>query len=189
MYEIRIHGRGGQGSVLASKILAKALVTEGKSAKAIPAFGFERRGAPVTAFVRFDDKKLRLVTNIYNPNCIICLDPTLRQSVDVFAGIRDDCVWIQTTKKDIGDINIPERVNQVALCNAVGIALDLFGRIITNTIMLGAFVRATGIVSIESLTTALGSVAFRDAALDQNIEAVKRAYDQTKVYHMAENKE
>ncbi len=189
MYEIRIHGRGGQGSVLASKILAKALVTEGKSAKAIPAFGFERRGAPVTASVRFDDHKLRLVTNIYNPNCIICLDPTLPQSVDIFAGIQDDCIWIQTTKKDIKDMKIPEKVTQVALCNAVGIAMELFGRIITNTIMLGAFVSATGIVSLDSLSQAIGSVAFRDAALDQNVEAVKRAYEQTKVYHLAENKE
>ncbi len=84
MYEIRIHGRGGQGAVLASKILAKALVEEGKFVKAIPSFGFERRGAPVAAFLRCDEAHIRQVTNIYHPDCILCLDPTLPRSVDIF---------------------------------------------------------------------------------------------------------
>ena len=107
MYEIRIHGRGGQGAVMAAKILAKALVEEGKVAKAIPAFGFERRGAPVAAFLRFDDKPIRQVTNIYHPDCVICLDPTLARAVDIFEGMNPDGTWIQTTKKSVKQIEIP----------------------------------------------------------------------------------
>ena len=95
MYEIRFHGRGGQGAVLASKILAKALAEEGKFVKAIPSFGFERRGAPVEAYLRFDDKLIRQATNIYTPDCVICLDPTLPRSVNIFEQLKDGGVWVQ----------------------------------------------------------------------------------------------
>ena len=75
MYEVRFHGRGGQGAVLASKILAKALADEGKYVKAIPSFAFERRGAPVAAYLRFDEELIRQNTNVYTPDCIVCMDP------------------------------------------------------------------------------------------------------------------
>jgi pyruvate ferredoxin oxidoreductase gamma subunit/phenylglyoxylate dehydrogenase gamma subunit len=99
MFEMRFHGRGGQGAVMASKILAKALVEEGHFVKAIPSFGFERRGAPVAAFLRFGNSEIRQVTNIYHPNCIVCLDPTLHKSVNIFDGITDQAIFIQATKK------------------------------------------------------------------------------------------
>ncbi|MBW2340530.1 MAG: 2-oxoacid:acceptor oxidoreductase family protein [Deltaproteobacteria bacterium] len=164
MHEIRIHGRGGQGAVLASRILAKALVEEGKSVKAIPSFGFERRGAPVAAFLRFDDKVIRQATNIYHPNCIICLDPTLPRSVDIFSGMNPKGVWIQATKKTLDQLAFPQTVSKVGLCDAFGIALD------------------TGMVSVGSLCKGMESVAFRDAALDKNIQAVHRGYEETKVF-------
>ncbi|HUT71420.1 MAG TPA: 2-oxoacid:acceptor oxidoreductase family protein [Desulfatiglandales bacterium] len=182
MYEIRFHGRGGQGAVLASKILAKALVEEGKSVKAIPSFGFERRGAPVAAFLRFDDTVIRQTTNIYHPNCIVCLDPTLPRSVDIFSGMNPKGIWVQATKKSFNQLTFPQTVSKVGLCDAFRIALEIFGQAITNSIMLGAFAKTTGMVSLESLCKGMESVAFRDAALDKNIQAVHRGYEETKVF-------
>lgn len=182
MYEIRFHGRGGQGAVMASKILAKALAEEGKFPKAIPAFGFERRGAPVEAYLRYDDKPIRKVTNIYNPNCIVCLDPTLPQSVDIFRGVSDNGIWVQTTKKSIDRLKYPELIKKIGLCDAVSLATELLGRPITNTIMLGVFAKTTGCVSVDSIYKAMESVAFRDALLDKNVLAVQRGYEETTTY-------
>ncbi|MBW2064609.1 MAG: 2-oxoacid:acceptor oxidoreductase family protein [Deltaproteobacteria bacterium] len=182
MYEIRFHGRGGQGAVLAAKILAKALVEEGKHVKAIPSFGFERRGAPVEAYLRFNDREIRQTTNIYEPDCIVCLDPTLPRSVDIFRSMKDKGTWVQTTKKTLEELEVPGSVSMVGLCDAFGIALQIFGRPITNSIMLGALSRTSGIVSLDSLYKGMESVAFRDADLGKNREALKRGYDETRVY-------
>ena len=182
MYEIRFHGRGGQGAVLASKILAKALVEEGKCVKAIPSFGFERRGAPVEAYLRFDNHVIRQLTNIYHPDCVICLDPTLPRAMDIFSNMKENGIWVQATKKSFCQIKIPATIAGIGLCDAFGIALDLFGRTITNSIMLGAFSRTTGIVSLDSLIRGMESVAFRDAAVDKNIVAIQRGYKETRVF-------
>ncbi|MBW2285270.1 MAG: 2-oxoacid:acceptor oxidoreductase family protein [Deltaproteobacteria bacterium] len=188
MYEIRFHGRGGQGAVLASKMLAKALVEEGKYVKAVPAFGFERRGAPVEAYLRFDDHEIRQFTNIYNPDCVICLDPTLRGSVNIFNNMKDDGVWIQATSKPFEDLEVPANVSRAGICDAFGIALRIFGRTITNTIMLGAFARTTGLVTLDSLNNGMATVAFRDAALEKNIEALQRGYEETQILDRKEGK-
>lgn len=164
---------------MASKILAKALSEEGHFVKAIPSFGFERRGAPVEAFLRFGSKEIRQVTNIYNPDCIVCLDPTLSKSVDIFQGVNHNAVLIQATKKDISQLPIPGTVSKVGVVDAFGLAMDIIGRPITNTIMLGVFAKTTGYVSVESINKAMESVAFRDAALDKNIEAVTQGYEKT----------
>jgi pyruvate ferredoxin oxidoreductase gamma subunit/phenylglyoxylate dehydrogenase gamma subunit len=184
MYEIRFHGRGGQGAVLAAKILAKALVEEGKFVKAIPSFGFERRGAPVSAFLRFDNKEIRQSTNIYNPDCIVCIDPTLPRAVDIFSGMNRNGIWVQATKKTIDDLKVPETLSKVGLCDAFGIALQVFGRVITNSIMLGALAKTTGMVSMDTLCKAMESIAFHDAALDKNIQAIQRGFEETKVYEI-----
>ncbi len=186
MYEIRFHGRGGQGAVLASKILAKALADEGKFVKATPAFGFERRGAPVAAFLRFDDKEIRQFTNIYSPNCVICLDPTLPRTVDIFSGVPGDGVWVQCTKKSFEALSIPKVIKKVGICDGFRIALDVIGRPITNSVMLGAFAKTTGLVSLDSLFKAMKSVAFRDAALEKNMEAAARAFDETRSLDLSE---
>ena len=180
MYEIRFHGRGGQGAVLAAKILAKALVEEGKFVKAIPAFGFERRGAPVEAFLRYDDRAFRELTNIYHPDCIVCLDPTLQRTVDIFAGMKSNGVWVQARKKSIDQLEVPETVSKVGLCDGFGLALEILGRPITNSIMLGAFAKTTGIVSLDSLNKSMETTAFRDALLEKNIEAAQQGYEKTK---------
>ena len=182
MFEIRFHGRGGQGAVLAAKILAKALVEEGKFVKAIPAFGFERRGAPVEAYLRFDDETFRQITNIYNPDCIVCLDPTLSQTVNIFTGINDNATWVQATKKSLDQLVVPEKVTRVGLCDGFGLALEVLGRPITNSIMLGVLAKTTGIVSLESLNKGMATTAFRDALLEKNVEAAKRGYEETKIF-------
>ena len=184
MYEIRFHGRGGQGAVMAGKVLAKALGLEGKVVKAIPSFGFERRGAPVESYLRFDEKPIRKITNIYHPDAIVCLDPTLPRAVDIFNGMNENGVWVQATKKSIGELKFPETVKKIGLCDAFGLAMEVLGRPITNTIMLGVFAKTTEIVTLDSLNTAMESVAFRDALLDKNIEAVQRGYQETTVHEI-----
>ena len=168
--------------MLASKILAKALVEEGKFVKAIPSFGFERRGAPVESYLRFDNKTIRQNTNIYHPHCVICLDPTLSKSVNIFQDMREGGVWVQATKKSIDQLIRPETLTRTGLCDAFGIALRIFGRPITNSIMLGAFARTTGLVGLKSLQKAMEFAEFRDAALDKNVLAVEQGYENTKVF-------
>jgi phenylglyoxylate dehydrogenase gamma subunit len=181
MYEIRFHGRGGQGAVLASKILAKAFVEEGKFVKAIPSFGFERRGAPVEAYLRYDERTIRQATNIYYPDCIVCLDPTLPRSVDIFHNMKAGGVWVQATKKGFDQLKFPEAVSKIGVCDAFGIAMRIFGRTITNSIMLGAFARTTGLVTLDSVCKGMESAEFRDAALGKNIEAAHQGYEETRV--------
>jgi len=184
MYEIRMHGRGGQGAVMGAEILAKALLTENKYAVTIPAFGFERRGAPVVAYLKFDDETIRQHTNVRYPNFVVCIDPTLPNSVNIFDGIQANGTAVLCTKKGIKDFNFGPSVKRVGLCDGVSIAMDAIGRSITNTIMLGALVKVTGIVTLESINYAMEETAFRDAALEKNIIAVKRGYDQTEVYEL-----
>ena len=185
MYEIRLHGRGGQGAVMAANLLARALAGQGRHVVAIPSFGFERRGAPVAAFLRFDDAPIRRMTNIYEPDCIVCIDPTVARAVNIFDGIRENATLVQATKKALGELALPERISCAGLCDAVGIALEIFGRPITNTIMLGAFARATGLVALESLQAALKEEgALRDAALEQNLAGLARGYEATAVHRI-----
>jgi pyruvate ferredoxin oxidoreductase gamma subunit/phenylglyoxylate dehydrogenase gamma subunit len=181
MYEVRLHGRGGQGTVLAATILATALVAEEKFAIAIPSFGFERRGAPVAAYLRMDAREIRRMTNIYCPDCVICIDPTVAQSVDIFEGIRPGATLVQASSRAMDELKRPPAVLTVGLCDAVSIALALFGRAITNTIMLGAFARTTGLVSLGALERALADSDFRDAGLEQNVRALQRGFDETVV--------
>jgi phenylglyoxylate dehydrogenase gamma subunit len=183
VYEIRLHGRGGQGTVMAANLLAHALVEEGQHVVAIPSFGFERRGAPVAAFLRFDAAPIRRMTNIYEPDCIVCIDPTVARAVNIFDGIRAGASLVQASRKPLGELALHERVTRVGLCDAVGIALEIFRRPITNTIMLGAFARTTGLVQLESLQAALrGEGGLRDAALEQNLAALARGYAATAVH-------
>jgi len=183
-YEICLHGRGGQGAVMAASILAQALVDEGKFVVAVPSFGFERRGAPVAAFVRFDTRPLRAMTNIYLPDCVICIDPTVSRAVNIFAGMPPGGALVQATKTTLQELALPPALARVGLCDAVGIALDTFHRPITNTVMLAAFARTTGIVSLEALQHALRSAEFRDAGRQQNTEAMARGFAETIVHEL-----
>jgi len=184
MYEIRIHGRGGQGAVLAAKILTNALAAEGKFVKAVPAFGFERRGAPVASYVRCDDRVIRRATNIYTPDCILCLDPTVPHVVNIFEGVKTHGTLVHSTKQPLGGLHLPNSISKAGLCDAFGIALRIFDRPITNTIILGAFAKTTGMVSLGALFHGMESAEFRDAALEKNIEAAREGYQTCRVYHL-----
>ena len=181
-HEVRIHGRGGQGAVLACGILAHALIDDGKYAVAIPSFGFERRGAPVAAFLRFDDEPIRAMTNVYHPDCVICIDPTVSRAVDIFAGMKPGGSVVLATTAKLQELQFPDAVSRVGLCDAVGIALSIYGKPVTNAIMLGAFARTTGLLTLGALKEALQQTDFRDAGLTQNLNAVERGYNETAVH-------
>ena len=184
MHEVRIHGRGGQGAVLACSILAQALIDAGTHAVAIPSFGFERRGAPVAAFLRFSERPIRAMTNVYHPDCVICLDPTVARVVDIFAGMKPDGTVVLTAKSALSELSIPDHVARVGLCDAVGIALTIYQRPVTNVIMLGAFARTTGTLTLTALQEALHQMEFRDAGLTDNLRAVERGYNETRVHEL-----
>ena len=186
LHEVRIHGRGGQGAVLACGILAHALIDDGKCAVAIPSFGFERRGAPVAAFLRFDDEPIRAMTNVYHPDCVICIDPTVSRAVDIFAGMKPGGSAVLATTAKLQELQFPDAVSRVGLCDAVGIALTIYRRPVTNAIMLGAFAKTTGLLTLASLTEALRQMEFRDAGLTENLFAVARGYAETQVHELKE---
>ncbi|MGI5937480.1 MULTISPECIES: pyruvate ferredoxin oxidoreductase subunit gamma [Methanoculleus] len=176
MRELRIHGRGGQGSVTAAELIAFAAFEGGMYAQAFPAFGVERRGAPVQAFVRFSDKKIRLRSQIYEPDYIIVQDPTLIGDVDVFMGMKSGGVAIINTEKTDFDSRVPEGV-KVYTIDATTIALEELGVPITNTTLMGAFAAATGEIKFESLEHALHN-RFSGSMADKNVRAAERAYRQ-----------
>jgi pyruvate ferredoxin oxidoreductase gamma subunit/phenylglyoxylate dehydrogenase gamma subunit len=183
-HEVRIHGRGGQGAVLACSILAQALIDDGKHAVAIPSFGFERRGAPVAAFLRFDSEPIRAMTNVYHPDCVVCIDPTVPRTVDIFAGMKPGGTVVLATKAKLAELSFPDAVCHVGLCDAVGIALSIYRKPVTNAVMLGAFARTTGLLTLASLQEALQQMDFRDAGLTENLAAAERGYNGTEVHEL-----
>lgn len=151
MKEIRIHGRGGQGAVTTSEIIVYAAVKDGKFGACFPYFGFEKKGGPVSAFVRIDDKKIREKNQVYNPDCIMVIDPSLLNSVDVFVGAKEESILIINTKS-IEDIVIPKNITKVAYVDANTASMEIFGRLLPNTIVLGAFIKATEWVSFDNVS-------------------------------------
>ena len=181
MRELRIHGRGGQGSVTAAELIATAAFTAGVYSQSFPAFGVERRGAPVQAFVRFSDEKIRLRSQIYEPDYIIVQDSTLIHDVNVFSGMSDGGIAIINTEKD-GAYDLPKGVKLIAI-DATKIALEEIGLPITNTTLMGAFAAASGEITLEALEGAIRD-RFDKKLADTNIAAAKRAYAMIKEGHV-----
>jgi pyruvate ferredoxin oxidoreductase gamma subunit len=181
LVEIRWHGRGGQGAVTSTELLARAAINEGKYAQAFPSFGPERRGAPVMAFDRIDPAKpIRVRADIAEPDVVVVLDPTLLAIVNVASGLKDDGVLIINTSKSIEDFEAEFGTKrQMASVDATRIARELLGVPIVNTTMLGALLRATEVVKMESLIKPLEQRFERLA--ERNINAMKRAYEETVV--------
>jgi pyruvate ferredoxin oxidoreductase gamma subunit len=181
LIEIRWHGRGGQGAVTSAELLAKAAIDEGKFAQAFPAFGPERRGAPVVAFDRIDSEKpIRVRAEIREPDVVIVLDPTLLSVVKVTAGLKPGGILIINTSKDFTAIEKDFGGNwKLALVDANTIARELLGVVIVNTTMLGALLKADPVVKMEYLIEPLKERFERLA--DKNISVVKRAFAETKV--------
>jgi len=177
MKELRIHGRGGQGSVTAAELIATAAFEGGVSAQAFPMFGVERRGAPVQAFVRFSDKKVRLRSQVYEPDYIIVQDSTLIGDVNVFAGMKKGGIAIVNTNTP-GAWTAPEGVKVITV-DATGIALEVLGIPITNTGLMGAFAAATGEITLEAMENAIRH-RFPEEIAKKNIDAARRAYSLVK---------
>jgi pyruvate ferredoxin oxidoreductase gamma subunit/2-oxoisovalerate ferredoxin oxidoreductase gamma subunit len=178
MLEIRIHGRGGQGAVVASKVLASAFFSAGKFVQVFPEFGVERRGAPVTAYARVDDDLINLRCRIYEPDHIIVLDHTLMPVVDVTEGLKAGGWALINSELPPDEIEAPEQFS-VACVDATRIALKygLGTRAspIVNTSIVGAFARITGLVNMDSVSKAIEEeVPFKQSL---NVKAAKEAFE------------
>ncbi len=182
MIQIRFHGRGGQGAVVASQLLVEAAFQEGKYVQAFPYFGVERRGAPVTAFAKIDDKPIRDRSEVYNPDYVLVLDPSLVTVVNVTDGLKADGMIIVNSEKSPEELGL-EEVKNVATVDATSIAIEhkLGSRTapIVNSAILGAFSKASGVVSIDSLVTSILEKA--PAKREENAAATKDAYDSVKI--------
>lgn len=180
MWEIRFHGRGGQGAVTTAELIAFAAIGEGKYAQAFPSFGPERRGAPVVAYCRISDEKIRVRSKIYEPDVVIVLDPSLLRLVDVEDGLKPDGILISNHK--ISSQALKKEMSfgsRTVTIDATAIAMEVMGRPITNTTMIGAFVKSTGAIKMESLEGPLKDRFGRIA--DMNITAMKRAFEEVKL--------
>jgi pyruvate ferredoxin oxidoreductase gamma subunit len=179
MIEIRWHGRGGQGAVTSVELLALAAIEEGKYAQGFPAFGPERRGAPVLAFNRIDDKPIKVRSGIYHPDVVVVLDSSLVKLVNITEGLKPDGILIVNTTKTPQELAESLKFpGKIYTGDATHIAREELGTPITNTTMLGALVKATHIIKLESLKVPLehrfGKIA------QKNMRACKRAYDELK---------
>lgn len=182
MIEIRIHGRGGQGAVTSAELIAIAAINEGKFAQAFPSFGPERRGAPVQAFARIDTKKIRTREKIYNPDIILVLDPTLPKITKVTLGLKENGVAILNSNLSEKEVRkfLEDYKGKLALVDATKIAIEEIGLPITNTTMLGAFLKVTGLIEVKHMEEALKERFGRLA--EKNIKALHRALEETKIY-------
>ena len=180
MKEIRFHGRGGQGTVLASVILVRAFAKEKKYSSAFPYFGFERRGAPVSAFLRFDDYPLREKTQIYSPDCVVVMDPALKKSPEIFEGLKEGAIFILSTRKSVDGLKLPSSIGRLGCVDAIGISLEILKSPITNSCMLGAFVATTGWLSLDSVLESI-SETWAGEMGEKNLKAARTGYERTKI--------
>ena len=188
MIEIRLHGRGGQGAVTAANILAAAAFEGGKQSQSFPAFGVERRGAPVESYVRISDKQINIRSQIYAPDILIVLDSSLLKEESIFRGLKKGGLIVANTSSGF------KRTGHKTICvDATSLANDILGRPITNTAMLGAFAAASDLIPIEALTNSLGKAfssmsvqlpeckeepaMLKGKILEKNKVLVKRAYE------------
>ncbi len=177
MIEIRIHGRGGQGSVTAAQLLAISAFHDGKMSQAFPRFGVERRGAPVEAFCRIDDSPVNVRSQVYTPDLLLVLEPSLLEAVDVTAGLKEGANIIINTSRPITDKKYSKF--KVHCVDASKVALDIFKANIVNTSILGAFSKVTGVVTIGAINKAIEErFEGKTKMIELNKEAVKRVYDE-----------
>lgn len=179
--EVRFHGRGGQGAVTAARLLAAAIFEEGEGTihvQAFPAFGMERRGAPVRAFLRFSDRPIPIRTYVYTPDYIVVLDSTLFRTVNILEGLKQvGMVLINTTEHSS---KFELNTGKIAVVDATSIALKILGRPIVNTTMLGVFAAATQEVSLRAVLEAINA-EFANHNAERNIQAAKKGYHATTV--------
>lgn len=176
LIEVRFHGRGGQGAWTASLLLAQAGLREEKYIQSFPAFGPERAGAPITAFTRISEKPIHLHSSVYEPDVVVVLDPTLL-GPSVGVGVKEDTKIVVNTDKATEELreSLGVKGGKYYVLDATSLALEILGRPITNTAMLGAVVKATGMVKLDSMLEVAGE-RFGGRIGELNMELIKRAY-------------
>ncbi len=183
--EIRWHGRGGQGTVTAAKVLADACLSGGKHVQAFPEYGPERAGAPLRAYNRISTNPLRVHAPVTKPDIVVVVDATLLDSIDVTEGASDDAVFVINTSRKPEEIR--QKLNlkptqKVFTVDATKIALETIGRPLPNSTMLGAVAKATDLVDLETLLEDVkGSFSggkFSEKIITANLEATKRGYEE-----------
>jgi len=174
MKEVRFHGRGGQGAVTAADLLSMAAFFEGKYSQAFPSFGTERRGAPVTAFARIGEEFITIRSQIYNPDYVLVLDPSLLEVIDVVEGTKPQGRVLINTEKEAEDLSLDTGAD-IFTINATKISLDTLGVPIVNTAMIGAFGALSGEISLQAIKKAVEK-RFSQKLAEKNINAVEKAY-------------
>jgi pyruvate ferredoxin oxidoreductase gamma subunit len=181
VFQVRIHGRGGQGVVTAAELLSVASFLEDLHSQAFPTFGSERTGAPVVAFCRFDDKPIRLREPIVEPDALIVQDPTLLHQVDLFGGVPDDAYVLVNTSRSIdelglGDVVARFRPGRFVTIPATEIAREQLGRPLPNAALLGAFAALTGTIALRSVCAAIRD-RFPGRVGEANVAAAEAAHE------------
>jgi pyruvate ferredoxin oxidoreductase gamma subunit len=180
MLEIRFHGRGGQGAVTTAELMAQAAVGEGRFSQAFPSFGPERRGAPVMAFCRVDDHRIRLRSQIKEPDVAVVLDPKLLEVINPVAGLKAGGILVINSHISAAELKKKHGFKcRIAVVDASTIAREVLKRPITNTAMIGALLKATEVLKLESLSEPIKTRFGKIAGI--NWEAVNRAYKETVV--------
>jgi pyruvate ferredoxin oxidoreductase gamma subunit len=180
VFQIRIHGRGGQGVVTAAELLSVAAFLEGKHAQAFPSFGSERTGAPVVSFCRIDDKEIRLREPVLEPDALIVQDSTLFKAIDVFQGLKRDGFLLVNSNKSFDELHIAEVASRLPIGHAhvvpaSELAIQHIGRPLPNAALLGAFAALTGMVALGSVNTAIRE-AFPEKIAEANVAAASSAH-------------
>jgi pyruvate ferredoxin oxidoreductase gamma subunit len=181
MFQIRIHGRGGQGVVSGAELLSVAAFLEGRYAQAFPSFGSERMGAPVMAFCRIDDKEIRLREPVLEPDALIIQDTTLLHQVDLFNGLpAQGYILINSTKSfdELGLGGLARGVQHYRLCTlpATELALKHVHRSVPNVPLLAGFAAISGVITLASVIAAIQQI-FPPAIADKNVAAATEAFD------------
>ncbi|MGP1679220.1 MAG: 2-oxoacid:acceptor oxidoreductase family protein [Burkholderiales bacterium] len=181
MFQVRIHGRGGQGVVTAAEILSIAAFGEGRHAQAFPSFGSERTGAPVVAFCRISEREIRLREPVMEPDALIIQDPTLLHQVDVFAGLKRDGYILINTSRSFDELGLADflkdwRRDRLCTVSATDLSRKHLGRPMPNVPLLGGFAAVSGIIKLESLVEAIKG-KFSGKVAEGNIAAVTAAFN------------
>jgi pyruvate ferredoxin oxidoreductase gamma subunit len=183
LMEIRWHARGGQGAKTASLLLAEAAAMEGKYSQGFPDYGPERMGAPMRGFTRISDEPIRVHCAIYSPQIVIVLDDTLLGAVDVTAGMPGDGIIVVNTVRPAAEVRkrVGSPSGKLYTIDATGIAIAEIGRPIPNAPMLGALIRVSGILKLETVVEEIKkkfSHGFRPEVLEGNVRAIRRAHEE-----------
>jgi len=175
--EVRWHGRGGQGAVTSTELIALAAINKEKYAQSFPSFGPERRGAPVQAFLRVGDEPVRVRSEITKPDVVVVLNPDLFDSVDVTSGLKENGILVINTRKSLDEMKAAHGNGyRIATVNAMKIARESIGLPITNTTMIGALLKVVPLVELDDM---IGPLEHRFGKVaEKNITAMKRAYEE-----------